>query len=92
MIAGLVTPPRLTLQQRPVPESLSETTFEEVMHMTRVIWKEEIEGYGPAFVYAQDDEVGKARPFDPDRKPPPWVSRTEAEAVAAEHNVQLETT
>jgi hypothetical protein len=59
--------------------------------MTRVVWKEEGDGVGPVFVYENDEEVGRPRPFNPDREPPKWVTLAEAEAVASEHEVELET-
>jgi len=59
--------------------------------MTRVIWKEEADGYGPCSVFENDEEAFQPRPFDPDREPPKWISLVEAEAIAQEHGVELET-
>lgn len=59
--------------------------------MTRVIWKEEADGFGPLTVYVDGEEPFQPRPFDPDREPPKWISLADAEAVAQEHGVELET-
>lgn len=55
---------------------------------------EDTEPYGPVHVYraSELDENGrsKPRPFDPNRKPDPWMGLAAAERLAAEHGVELE--
>lgn len=62
--------------------------------MTRVIFKHEDEAegipIGPLGIYEDGADPFTPRPFDPDRKPDPWVTITYAEEVAADHGVDLE--
>jgi hypothetical protein len=60
----------------------------------RVIFKHEDEAngepIGPVYVIGNDVEPFEPRPFDPDREPDPWVTLSQAQAIADEHNTDLE--
>lgn len=61
--------------------------------IVKVIWKDEGD-YGPIFELTQSDLDAPpdtlGRPFDPNREPPKWYSRAEAEAIAQKHGARFE--
>lgn len=64
--------------------------------IVKVIWKDEGE-FGPITMltqkdldYVQANPGGLGIPYDPNRPPPEWYSRAEAQALAREHNAEYE--
>jgi len=42
-----------------------------------IVWKDE-GTYGPISTYNTREEIFRGRPYDPNRKPPEWITRSEA--------------